>query len=639
MTAIVGLFGTTDPNVAPRVRLALAAMHASGSEIVEVWEEPSGAAALGAVSDGWQVLAESDDSTRLAFDESAVVVTDASLYYLADLERALTAVGQNPKSRSPAAMMLAGYRAWGRESLQRLEGDFAMIVWDRRERRVLAARDHGGTRTLYFTQYQGGLAIASRLDGLTALPGLQARIDLMSLGYDALGLWVHAPERTAYAGVTRLPAGHRLEWHKDGSPKVERWWEVPYFARGDGPPFSEALEELRRLVVAAVVERTNHPGGSVVWLSGGYDSPTLYAASRAGTPANGIQPARAVSMTYPRDDPGYEDDFIKAVTSFWDEQTAWVDVTSIPAIDRPLERARVRNEPIHHAYELWNVALARATREQGRRIALIGNGGDQFFSSSTVRLADHFRTGRLITLGREWREAGGGRNWRLFAREVVAPNLPKSALAVASFLRHGRTLQHRLARPIAAWANRSFEHYKSLLELNLTPIERRPGESHASLDQSWCLRHVTAERIGALLSQIGLLDGVEVRTPLFDPRVIRFAAGRPLAESYSRRENKRLLRGAFRGLLPEKVLGPRAARTGLPVRYLKRTALAHASWAATEWRKGMILAELGVIDGRKFQDRAREIPDQGLTDLEEGVALVATVQVECWLRSRTGLSP
>jgi asparagine synthetase B (glutamine-hydrolysing) len=634
MTAIVGLVGVGDPNVEDRARLALGAMHASGSEHVELWHEPTGGAALGAVSDLWQIEGRGPDSSRLAFDERAVVATDASLYYLADLERLLDGAGHRAATRSPAALILAAYRAWGNDAVHRLEGDFALVVWDRLERRLVAARDHGGSRPLFYATYAGGLAIASRLDGLTALPGFDSALDLLSLGNDALVLRVHDPERTAYANVKRLPAGHRMDWRKDRQISVERFWEVPYFTRGDGPPYAEAVEELKRLIVASVAERTKHSGGGAVWLSGGYDSPALYAASHVAARENGLQPAQAISIQYPADDPGYEDNFITAATSFWSESPAWIHIANIPSIAAPLERARNRDEPLHHTYEQWNAALARETVARGRRVALIGNGGDQFFSSTTVRLADHLRAGRIVTLAREWREAGGGTNWRLFAREVVAPNLPDRVLSVATSLRQGRTLQHRLARPIPAWSRATFEHFDALVELNRTPLERRPGETHASLDQSWSLRQVTAERIVTLLCLIGLLEGVEVRSPLFDQRIIHFAAGRPLAESYSRRENKRLLRGAFKGLLPDSVLGPRAERTGLPTRYLKRTAAAHAEWAAARWLNGMILADLGVIEGRQFLDRTKEVSGQGIADLEEGVAIVAAVQTECWLRAR-----
>jgi asparagine synthetase B (glutamine-hydrolysing) len=635
MTAIVGLFGSHDPQIEARARRALEAMRADGSELIELFVDPDAGVALGAASDTWQVGAGLD-SARLAQSERAAVVTDASLYYLQDLTRAVQASGYQTSSQSPAALILAAYSAWGDQSLQHLEGDFALIIWDRRERRLVAARDHGGTRPLFYAAYEGGLAVASRLDGIVSLPRFNAQFNPISLGDDALFLRVHMPESTAYAAIKRIQGGHRLDWRPGAAPRVERWWEVPFFVRGDGPPYEEAVQELRRLIIASVAERTKHPEGSVVWLSGGYDSPSLFAASQEGARANGGKAAEAVSIQYPPDDPGYEDDYIEATTSFWKTTPNWVDVTAIPALENPMARAKLRDEPIHHMYELWNAALAQKTRARGRRVALIGNGGDQFFSSTTVRLADHLRSGRLITLATEWREAGGGWNWRLFGREVVAPNLPNRVLAVANALRQGRALQHRLARPVAAWANRAFEHYGALEALNRATIERRPGESHASLDQSWGLRHITAERLAKLLSSIALLNGVEVRSPLFDGRVIRFASGRPLSESYSKRENKRLLRGAFKGLLPEKVLGPRPTRTGLPVRYLKRTAAAHAAWAVQEWLNGMILADLGVIDGKKFLDVAREIPSRGLTDLEQGVAVIATVQTECWLRARQG---
>jgi asparagine synthetase B (glutamine-hydrolysing) len=156
------------------------------------------------------------------------------------------------------------------------------------------------------------------------------------------------------------------------------------------------------------------------------------------------------------------------------------------------------------------------------------------------------------------------------------------------------------------------------------------------VEQSWFLRHVTGERINSAYTATGLLDGIELRAPLFDARVIRFASGRPLSESYSEKENKRLLRGAFRGYLPENILEPRTGRTGLPTRSLIRAAKEHAAWAVAECDKGIILADTGVIDGKKFLARASDWLTQLGGDIEEAAALVAATQVECWLRARLG---
>ncbi|MGQ0538908.1 MAG: asparagine synthase-related protein [Gemmatimonadaceae bacterium] len=636
MTAILGLFHARSTDLGRDARDALRAMSSGpeGTGLVEIWQGEG--AALGSITYAWQA-AEGPDGARLAYDERAVVVTDASLYYTADLQRSLAAALQPCLSNSPAKLILAAYRAWGADAVRRLEGDFALLVWDRLERRLIAARDHFGTRPLFYTAYRGGLATASRLSGLAALPEFHARLDPTSLANDALFLRVHAPESTIYSCAKRLPAGHRITWRNGTLGTAQRWWEVPIFARGDGAPFSEAVGELRRLIVAAAAERMKHAGGtgSAVWLSGGYDSSTLFAASQVAAADDPSLPEPlAVSLSHPPDDPGYEDNFIEATTAFWRTRPTWCDATAIPALESPIQRAILRDEPFYHTYELWNAALAQTTQRAGRRVAIIGTGGDQFFSSSVIRLADHFRNGRFKTLTSEWREAGGGLDWRLFLREVVVPNIPKDVLAVAARLRRGRTPQHRFTRRVPSWANSASEHFQLLAELN-QPLPRRPREGHAALEQSLALRHAVSERVHASQAHIGLLDGVEVRAPLFDSRVVRFAAARPLAESYSKRENKRLLRAAFRSDLPTSVVGPRANRTGLPLRYLERTAVAHAKWVLTESTKGMILADSGVIVGSKFLERTRLIAAGTVSDVEEGAALVAAVQTECWLRARS----
>src|SRR5574341_1118736 len=155
MTAIVGLFDAGTGDSAARARAALAAMHTRGKERVEVWHE--GGIALGAVSDAWEVGSDTASAIRLASDERAVVATDATLYYLSDLTAALRASGNSATLRSPAELILAAFNSWGDRFLDRLEGDFALILWDRRVRRVIAARDHTGVRTLFYSQPEKGL--------------------------------------------------------------------------------------------------------------------------------------------------------------------------------------------------------------------------------------------------------------------------------------------------------------------------------------------------------------------------------------------------------------------------------------------------------------------------------------------------
>jgi len=142
------------------------------------------------------------------------------------------------------------------------------------------------------------------------------------------------------------------------------------------------------------------------------------------------------------------------------------------------------------------------------------------------------------------------------------------------------------------------------------------------------------ERVSASVDGFFADAGVEVRSPLMDGRVIRYAATRPYDESFGRNgENKRLLRAAVREVLPPEITAPRSSRTGLPVSYFHRTVRAHLASARESFRDGMRLADLGIVDpGPLLGAMERYL---GGADMEANavVALSYAAHAEWWLRS------
>src|SRR5690606_40022606 len=101
-----------------------------------------------------------------------------SLYYRRDLVRALEAAGVHPRSDTPSHLILAAYRAWGEECVDRLEGDYAFVIWDRARRRAFAARDFGAKRPLHYAELGTELVIASSIGGVVAHPRCPATLNL-----------------------------------------------------------------------------------------------------------------------------------------------------------------------------------------------------------------------------------------------------------------------------------------------------------------------------------------------------------------------------------------------------------------------------------------------------------------------------
>src|SRR3954447_6880069 len=121
-------------------------------------------------------------------------------------------------------VVAAGWRRWGEDVLRRVPGDVAVLLWDRRERRGLVARDRMGMRGVFWCRGDGAVLVASELRDLLALMPAHPGPDEV-----ALVNWIARSGlrdgRTLVAGVRRLPPGHLLELGDGASAQPRAWWE------------------------------------------------------------------------------------------------------------------------------------------------------------------------------------------------------------------------------------------------------------------------------------------------------------------------------------------------------------------------------------------------------------------------------
>jgi asparagine synthase (glutamine-hydrolysing) len=368
-----------------------------------------------------------------------------------------------------------------------------------------------------------------------------------------------------------------------------------------------------------------------IWMSGGWDSPSVFGAGQAALQADGSgRELRPVSISYPVGDPGREDELIAAISNHWKAPIEWIDVNSIPLIDRPVEGAHERDVPFAHTYEHWNRALATTSRAAGARVSFDGNGGDQLFATSDVYLSDLFRGGRWFELLREWHRKGG-RNPRAFAEWALVPAVPPSIMRRVQRLR-GREWADYLDRAIPSWIRPDFAGRYGLRERETAGMGHRPADKGWRREARYFLTAPAFGRAFKSLGAFALESGVELRSPLLDRRVIEFACTRPREERYEGRETKRLLREAMRGLLPDHVLAPRPFRTGITSSYSDRQMRASFPGLMHYLLDAPVLGELGIIDSdavRLNWDRYLKTRSNSLK-----IPLFLTLHMELWLRAR-----
>lgn len=614
MSALAALIAPASAERSPaaeaRVRAILRAMPAFGTE-AEVRATASGA--LGASAHPWERELHAGD-TSVAARGQVLCVVDASLYHRADLRRALGSA-RGPLSND-AELILAAYEAWGMEGFTRLEGDFACVIWDAAVSRLAAARDFGGHRALHFARAGDALLIATSVGGLLSDAAVPRELDLTAIATTAAGLWAHAPS-TAYRAIEELPAGHTLTWSRASGTTIVPFWRPPETIMHRREPVGAASEELRALLVDAVRERLGPAGSTGLSLSGGWDSTAVGGAAFVALRDDASRRLAPVSISYPQGDPGREDELIRDVVAHWGTETSWLSVDEIPLLIDAEAEARTRDLPFAHTYEHWNRALSRRARGVGARVMFDGVGGDQLFQVSDVYLSELFRRGQWFELARQLRM--------------------KDGVTLRDVWRGARQPQRHLQRETPFWFAARFLRTHDIAGRDEAARPALPRGSSVLTETHAFLRFPFFARIVSTLRRFAMEEGVELRSPLLDDRVVRWATRRPWSERADGRETKVVLRRAMAGLVPDHVLAARARRTGVTSAYFLRQLRGPARPVIEAALQDPLLASIGMIDAPRLRHAWTYVLEHD--DDEIGARLFFTVQTELWLRARAGLLP
>ncbi len=631
MTALAAAFGPRAHDSPEAVVAMLAGTLAPEGGPTDLWRDDSSIVA--GRRHPWEAELNGWTGPIVHETERHVIAADASLYYLADLRRRLSDRGALPAGSATAELVAAAVGVWGTDFARHLEGDYAIIVYDKRSRRLLLAREFGGRRALnYALADDGTVVMASTACAVAAFPGVPSDYDGDMIATSAVGLALPG-DRTAFQAVRVVPSGGTVCIDHGRRPYLLHQWEPPEFSdRGDGTSLDQGAEELRALLQDAVAERLPSTGTAVVWMSGGWDSPALFASARSVTSARhqpGVQ-VLPVSLSYPPGDRGREDELITEIAEHWHVPVTWLPVDEIALLDTLEATASRRDDPMTPPLEAVQRGLARVTRSLGARVAFDGNGGDFLFMVSSVALADNLRRGDVSILVSAWRK-WGREDVREFLRACILPLLAPGTIDWIGSVR-GRPLRGYWDFTAPEW----LRHTAAVSRALRPPVSgRMPGEGAAAFEARYLLTNPMLWRLALATHTFALDEGVELRSPFLDRRLVEFAARRALDERNRNDEIKVLLRHAMRGLLPDSVLATRPFKTGMPVDYVRRSILnTLPSRIESAFREGgsAVLGRMGLMDVDRIREAAAAYAAHGGDLL--GARLLMTLQTERWLAVR-----
>jgi len=208
-------------------------------------------------------------------EEMVWVVFNGEIYNFHELRRELEGHGHVFRTNSDTEVIVHGYKQWGDEVLNRLNGMFGLAIWDVRQKRLVVARDPFGIKLIYYRIEGDRLFFASEMRAVRAAMADRADIDPISLNLFLRYRYTPSPY-TILKGVRKLAPGTKLVVD-NGTAKVSRWYRFKPTPFAPSKSAGEAREELQDLYQQAVKRQLISDVPVGLLLSGGIDSGLLLA--------------------------------------------------------------------------------------------------------------------------------------------------------------------------------------------------------------------------------------------------------------------------------------------------------------------------------------------------------------------------
>ena len=492
-------------------------------------------------------------------DGRYVMVYNGEIYNYLELRDELAAKGHSFRTTGDTEVLLTAFKEWGKDCVNRLNGMWAFIIYDKRNKQLFGSRDRFGIKPLYKAEAGDSQVFASEIKAVLATGMLDRDINWQTASSYLLdgriSSAVHNNE-TFYKGIKEIPAGHCFLVDRDGQYKSWAFWVLPDEVEGPEVTPVEKLQDLLRDSVKLRM-RSDVPVG--VCLSGGIDSTAIICLMADELGKDRTQPLNAFSYIDQRfDETTQIEATIAATGASLHKLSGNVDTF----LDKLSEVLWIQDEPFHSLNVLISYELYKMASDAGVKVILNGQGADESWAGYPPYFYNYWYTlmasGRFLQLRRE---IGGHSRmhgtsqlsaWRTTLRTLVRDQLRKSGTYREYSTR--RTQGQVTAHP---WFT---DDLSAVYVPEATDDVRLDIHSHLR-------RSVTKHSLPLYLrveDRNSMAHSIETRLPFLDYRVVSLALTSGAEWLLKGGWNKFALREAMKGVIPE-IVRTREDKMGFPV--------------------------------------------------------------------------
>ncbi len=498
-------------------------------------------------------------SQPMSNEDSSIWITfNGEIFNYVELRPELEKLGHRFKTRSDTEVIIHAYEQWGKDCLNRFNGQFAFAIYDRNKETLFISRDRLGIRPVFYTVHNGRFYFASEIKSIFCDPAVPRRLDYRGLD-ETFTWWTSAPPRSAFENINELEAGTYVEIN-NGRISTGRYWSMVFPEEYDHERTAASwAEELRALLIDSVRLRLRADVPVGAYLSGGLDSSATTALIKHFTDTR-VETFSIAFSDAAYDESGYQNQMAEYLgTNHHRVLCDYRDIAqNFPDVIWHTERPIVRTAPT----PLY--MLSRLVRENNFKVVLTGEGSDEILGGYDI-----FKE----TLIRAFWAKDPESKWRPALLKRLYPTLPVTASRagayLAAFYKTGlsETDKYYFSHmPRMATATMIKNFYSSETKERLSGYDAREayGRELPSNFAHW--HHLARAQFiearsllaGYILSsqgdRVSAAHSVEGRFPFLDHRVAEFAATVPPWHKILGLNEKFILKKAMQPELPKNIL-------------------------------------------------------------------------------------
>jgi asparagine synthase (glutamine-hydrolysing) len=508
------------------------------------------------------------------------LVFNGEIYNHASLREGLEKRGHVYASRTDSETILHLYEERGLDFVNKIEGDYAIALWDAAREQLVLARDRIGVKPLYFYNKDGRFIFASEIKAILEHPAVTPEVDEQSLYHYLTFLTTPAPQ-TLFKDIQKIPAGHMLLVKRDGSVEIKQYWDalppVTMETRSD----EEHKEEILRLLRASITKRMMSDVPFGVFLSGGVDS----SANVALMSEQMSRPVETFTVGFRDAEYLNELDSARRIAGEFGTNHHEVIISEKEMQDFLPDLIFHQDEPIGDPVCVPLYYVSKLARDSGTIVVQVGEGADEIFSGYEnyvrhLRIYENFwRHAERVPLAMRRMISGMARPaLEATGRKRVAIELIRrlgagEPLFWGSVVVYDETFKPRV---LSQRMRERFGNFSSLevVDSYLNHIEReRPDSDFLSRMTYLELKLRLPELLLMRVDKITMATSVEARVPFLDHHLVEYAMSLPRSLKVEGHSGKHILKRALEDILPHDLLYSRKRGFGAPVREWFRGSL------------------------------------------------------------------